>query len=83
MAILWIGFIALIILLLALDLGVLNRKAHAISAREALRWTSVWVTVSLLFSIFIYFAYENNWLHYAASSKYSGQKAVLTYSSSL
>ncbi|MBK8654472.1 MAG: TerC family protein [Haliscomenobacter sp.] len=79
MAILWIGFIALIILLLALDLGVLNRKAHAISAREALRWTSVWVTVSLLFSIFIYFAYENNWLHYAASSNYSGQKAVLTY----
>ncbi|MBK6947080.1 MAG: TerC family protein [Haliscomenobacter sp.] len=79
MALLWIGFIALIILLLALDLGVFNRKAHAISAREALRWTSVWVTVSLLFSIFIFFAYENNWLHYAASSGYSGQKAVLTY----
>ncbi len=79
MTLLWVGFIVLIILLLALDLGVFNRTAHAISAREALRWTTVWVSVSLLFSVFIFYAYENNWLHYAASSGYSGQKAVLVY----
>lgn len=76
---LWIGFIVLICILLALDLGVFNRTAHVITTREALKWTTVWVSVSLLFSVFIYFAYENDWLHYTASEAYSGQKAVLTY----
>ena len=54
----WIGFLVLVAVLLALDLGVFNKDSHTISAKEALRWTGVWVTVSLLFSIFIYFAYE-------------------------
>jgi tellurite resistance protein TerC len=79
MTIFWVGFIALIGLLLALDLGVFNRKAHVVSMQEAFRWTTVWVSVSLLFSIFIYFAYENDWLHYTSSESYSGQKAVITY----
>lgn len=79
MTIFWVGFIALIGLLLALDLGVFNRKAHVVSIQEALRWTTVWVSVSLLFSIFIYFAYENDWVHFASSEAYSGKKAVLTY----
>jgi tellurite resistance protein TerC len=79
MTIFWVGFIALIGLLLALDLGVFNRKAHVVSMQEAFRWTTVWVSVSLLFSIFIYFAYENDWLHYTSSESYSGQKAVIAY----
>lgn len=59
---LWIGFIAFVILMLALDLGVFNRKAHVISTREALRWTALCVVLALLFNVFIYFAYENHWL---------------------
>ncbi|WP_373553109.1 TerC family protein [Haliscomenobacter sp.] len=74
----WIGFLVLVAALLALDLGVFNKDAHTISAKEAFRWTGVWVSFSLLFSIFIYFAYENHWVH-ENGAPYSGQKAVITY----
>src|SRR5262245_15327069 len=58
----WISFIALILLLLALDLGVFHRKVHVVSVREALIWSGVWITLALCFNVFIYFAYSNNWL---------------------
>ena len=60
--ILWIGFGLLILALLALDLGVLNRKAHVPSTKEALAWTAGWVSLSLLFSLFLYFAFQNGWV---------------------
>jgi tellurite resistance protein TerC len=37
----WIGFIAFVILLLALDLGVFHRKSHEVKIREALIWSVV------------------------------------------
>lgn len=58
----WAGFVVLVLLLMALDLGVLNRKAHKPSAKEALYATFAWVSLGLLFGVFIYFAYENKWL---------------------
>ena len=77
----WGGFILLIILLLALDLGVLNRKAHVISAKEAGGWTTLWVSLSLLFSIFVYFGYELHWqgLGVTLGNPMSGKEALLTY----
>lgn len=45
----WTGFNALILLLLALDLGVFNRKAHAVSVREALAWSGVWISLAVGF----------------------------------
>lgn len=62
MIVMWIGFIVFVLLLLALDLGVLNRKAHVIGIREALKWSAFWISLGLLFSVFVYFAYENHWL---------------------
>lgn len=56
------GFITLILVLLSLDLGVFHRQAHAVSFKEALGWSAVWVALGLAFSIFVYFAYENHWL---------------------
>ena len=50
----WIGFAAFILILLALDLGVFHRKAHAVSAREGLAWSLVWTTLSLAFAGFIF-----------------------------
>ena len=47
--------------LLAVDLGLFNRKAHVIGTREALRWTALWVSISLLFSVFLCFAYNRSW----------------------
>jgi len=58
----WVGFVTLIIGLMALDLGVFNRKAHTPTVREALLSTSVWIGLALLFNIFVYFAYEYKWL---------------------
>lgn len=57
----WIAFIAFVILILALDLGVFHRKAHVVSVKEALAWSSVWVTMGLAFTVFVYFAYEGQW----------------------
>ncbi len=51
----WAGFIAFVLVMLALDLGVFNRKAHAISVREAGAWTAVWVSLALLFAVGLYF----------------------------
>src|SRR3954470_9643105 len=58
----WSGFILFILALLALDLGVFNRKAHIVSVKEGLGWSAVWIALGLAFSLFIYFAYENHWL---------------------
>lgn len=53
---LWWGLFAVFILaMLALDLGVLNRKAHVITMKEAMMWTAGWVTLALLFCTGIYF----------------------------
>lgn len=51
---LWIGFHLLIFAMLALDLGVFHRKAHAISIREALIWSVVWIVLALIFNAGIY-----------------------------
>ena len=57
MTLVWLGSCAFILLLLALDLGVLRRKAHVVEFREALLGTVIWVAVSLLFNLFIYFRF--------------------------
>jgi tellurite resistance protein TerC len=61
-ACLWVGFVALIFALMALDLGVLNRKDHVIGAREALLWTLFWIVLSLVFNVVVYFMYNGHWL---------------------
>ena len=43
----WIGFSILVVGLLVLDLGVLNRKSHVLSLREALSWSAGLVTLAL------------------------------------
>lgn len=47
---LWVGFSLFILLMLSLDLGLLNRKAHRIKYREAATWSAVWITLALIFS---------------------------------
>lgn len=51
---LWIGFNALIIGLLVLDLGVFHRKARSVSIKEAIIWSIVWIGLALLFNASIY-----------------------------
>jgi tellurite resistance protein TerC len=49
-AALWIGFSLFILFMLSLDLGLFNRKAHAIKYREAAIWSAVWVSVAIIFA---------------------------------
>ncbi len=60
--IVWIIFLALIFLFLALDLGVFNKNPHIISPKEAGVWTGIWVSLSFLFSIVIGWLYSNEYL---------------------
>ena len=58
----WAGFLAFVLIVLAIDLGVLNRKAHVVSIREALKFTAVVVVMALAFNALVYVMYENHWL---------------------
>jgi len=51
----WIAFNIFVIVMLYIDLRVFNRDAHEISVKEALIWSGVWVGISLLFGVIIYF----------------------------
>lgn len=46
---LWVGFHVFVMAMLAIDLGLFHRKAHAVTSKEAGIWTGVWVTLSLIF----------------------------------
>lgn len=50
----WGGFIAAVVFLLALDLGVFHRRAHEVRFREALAWTTFWVLLALSFGFWLY-----------------------------
>jgi tellurite resistance protein TerC len=49
----WVGFLVFIAGMLALDLGVLNRKAHEVSLKEALVWCAVWFSLAMAFNLII------------------------------
>ena len=46
----WVGFIAFVLAMLALDLGVFHRTPHVVRAKEAAIWTAVWVGLALVFA---------------------------------
>jgi tellurite resistance protein TerC len=51
---LWVGFNVMVLAMLAVDLGVFHRKAHAVSLKEAGAWSAVWVALALAFNAGIY-----------------------------
>jgi len=57
----WSAFIAFVLLLLALDLGVFHRKAHVIKTKEALLWSAAWISLGLSFTGVVYYLYESHW----------------------
>ena len=81
MAWIWIGFIAFVLGMLALDLGVFNRKAHVIKISESLAWTAFWVALALAFNVLVYFLYEHHWmgLGQEAGFELTGGQAALQF----
>jgi tellurite resistance protein TerC len=53
--ILYVGFILLVLFLLALDLGVFNRTPHVVKVSEAIGWTAFWISLAMAFNIFVYY----------------------------
>jgi len=50
----WLGFTGLVVVLLVLDLGVLNRRAHVLSLKEAMSWSGGLIAFALLFGLFLW-----------------------------
>ena len=50
----WIGFHIFVFIMLALDLGVFHKHTHKVPVKEAIIWSCVWITLALLFDLFIY-----------------------------
>jgi tellurite resistance protein TerC len=61
----WAGFIAFVLAMLSLDLGIFNRTPHVVGAKEALAWTGVWVGLALAFA--------------GGLALFAGQQAALTF----
>ena len=72
---LWLGFAAIVAVLLALDLGVFHRTAHAVTLKEATVWTAVWITVGSLFGLAIYLF----WGDLVPVTSYTNEEAALAY----
>jgi tellurite resistance protein TerC len=51
---LWLGFTVFVLALLALDLGVFHRRAHAVGYKEALGWSGFWVGLALGFALLVH-----------------------------
>lgn len=52
---LWIIFAIIVVSVMVIDLGVVDRKAHVVSTKEAALWTAAWVSLALLFNLGVYF----------------------------
>ncbi|MBQ3351540.1 MAG: TerC family protein [Thermoguttaceae bacterium] len=80
---LWLGFLGIVFVMLALDLGVFNRKAHVMGIRESLSWTAVWIIMALLFNVAVYFIYEYDLggiaEHYHNGVAVGGKTAAIEY----
>ena len=75
----YIGFIALVMVFLALDLGVFHREAHEVSMKESMVWSAIWLTCGISFTGFIYYAYQFHWLGLGLETPmYAGGAIVLS-----
>lgn len=72
---LWVVFNLFVLGMLALDLGVFHRKSHAVSGKEALSWSIVWISLALLFNAGIYFY----WDRIMPGSSYTNKDAALAF----
>jgi tellurite resistance protein TerC len=57
-----VTFAVAVVIMLLLDLGVFSKKSHEVSNKEAVTWSIVWISLSMLFSGLVY--------HYAGATKF-------------
>jgi tellurite resistance protein TerC len=61
MTLLWLGFLALILVLLFIDLWVVNKDAHVIPMRTALGWTVIYALLAVAFGGVVYLLVDHSW----------------------
>lgn len=49
------GFAVVVVIMLIIDLGLFNKKSHTISNKEAITWSIVWISLSMIFSGAVYY----------------------------
>ncbi len=57
----YVVFLVCVLVFLALDLGVFHKSAHVVKFKEAIGWTTLWVTLSFVFGLFIAPALITGW----------------------
>ena len=70
---LWAGFTAFVLIMLGIDLGLFNRRAHVVTYRQSLAWSAVWVALALLFAGVVY------WRRFEELGAAGAQGSVLKY----
>jgi tellurite resistance protein TerC len=73
------AFLGLVLAFLALDLGVFHREAHEVSMKEAATWSVIWLACGLAFSVFVYFAYERQWLDLGLNTRMYSDMGTVIY----
>jgi tellurite resistance protein TerC len=73
----YLGFTGFVLVLLALDLGVFHRKAHAVSFREASIWSVIWISLALAFN-YGFYQYAA-WRHGEAAGRQLGLEFLTGY----
>ena len=74
----WISFLILVFILLAIDLSILSKLRHGVpTVKESFRQTLGWISLGLLFSFAIYGLYEYDWLNFGQGL--SGKDAAIQY----
>jgi tellurite resistance protein TerC len=76
---LWIGFVALVLTLLVLDLFVVNRKAETVSVRKAMGFTGLTVFLALCFAAAVYWMYDTNFMGIASHDARTGSEATAKF----
>ncbi len=64
----WIEFLIFVVILLALDLLVFNKKSHEVKIKEALLWSAFWIALALGFGLVVNYqlGQESMMQYYAA-----------------
>ena len=50
-----ISMVVVVVAMLVLDMGVLNRRSHSVTFREAMAWSGVWIALALAFAVLEFF----------------------------
>ena len=72
----WIFFFAVVLIALFVDVGIVNRKAHAPSRKETISWSFVWVSMAMLFGLFVLWQFGS----FKAKEFYTGYLIELSLS---